>query len=302
MQNRQNGRRRRGGNNNPRPMGMPSGGQTANRLEVRVRGNANQLLEKYKVLARDAHQSGDRVAAEYYLQHADHYFRVLNDSRIRQEEMRARRGIFDPLDDDSNDEELEREEAEREERAERQDRGDSRDRNDGGEREERGNYRQRRDERPRDDRPRDDRVRDDRNRDERNRDERPREDRVRDDRPRDDRNRDDRNRDDRPRDERPREDRRPRETGERVQRAARPRDDERDDPGGGRLSDGEAALAAFGGPVSAPVALPSPAPLPAPVMGTAPVMDSESGEAPAPRRRGRPRKVVAEAVPADSAD
>lgn len=103
MQNRQNGRRRRGGggNNNPRPMGQPMGGQSANRLEVRVRGNAHQLLEKYKQLARDAHQAGDRVAAEYYLQHSDHYFRVLNDSRIRQEEMRARRGVFDQFDEDS---------------------------------------------------------------------------------------------------------------------------------------------------------------------------------------------------------
>jgi hypothetical protein len=81
-------------------MGQPMGGQSANRLEVRVRGNANQLLDKYKVLARDAHQAGDRVATEYYLQHADHYFRVLNDSRIRQEEMRARRGVFDQYEDD----------------------------------------------------------------------------------------------------------------------------------------------------------------------------------------------------------
>ena len=107
MQNRQSGRRRRGGSsggNNPRPMGMASGGQgSANRMEVRVRGNASQLLEKYKVLARDAHQAGDRVATEYYLQHADHYFRVLNDGRIRQEEMRARRGPFDQLEDDYDD-------------------------------------------------------------------------------------------------------------------------------------------------------------------------------------------------------
>ncbi|MFA7441572.1 MAG: DUF4167 domain-containing protein [Sphingomonadaceae bacterium] len=104
MQNRQNGRRRRGGGNNPRPMGQPMGGQgNSSRLEVKVRGNAHQLLEKYKVLARDAHQAGDRVASEYYLQHADHYFRVLNDTRLRQDEMRARRNIFDPLADDDDD-------------------------------------------------------------------------------------------------------------------------------------------------------------------------------------------------------
>jgi hypothetical protein len=99
---------------------MAGGSGGGNRLEVRVRGNANQLLEKYKQLARDAHQAGDRVAAEYYLQHADHYFRVLNDSRIRQEEMRARRGIFDPLDDDGDEDEM-AEAAPRDERGWRRD-------------------------------------------------------------------------------------------------------------------------------------------------------------------------------------
>jgi hypothetical protein len=106
MQNRQNGRRRRGAGNNPRPMGQPMGGQNGNsRLDVKVRGNAHQLLEKYKTMARDAHQAGDRVAAEYYLQHSDHYFRILNDSRMRAEEARARRNVFDTL-DEADEEEL----------------------------------------------------------------------------------------------------------------------------------------------------------------------------------------------------
>ncbi len=48
--------------------------------DVKVRGNASQLFEKYLVLARDANVHGDRVAAENYLQHADHYYRVLNDN------------------------------------------------------------------------------------------------------------------------------------------------------------------------------------------------------------------------------
>src|SRR3546814_7881165 len=47
-------------------------------------------LEKYKNLARDAQTQGDRVTAEYYLQFADHYFRVLNEHRARQEEFRER--------------------------------------------------------------------------------------------------------------------------------------------------------------------------------------------------------------------
>src|SRR3546814_16041581 len=61
-----------------------------NRVDSRQRGNASQLLEKYKNLARDAQTQGDRVTAEYYLQFADHYFRVLNEHRARQEEFRER--------------------------------------------------------------------------------------------------------------------------------------------------------------------------------------------------------------------
>lgn len=91
MQHRQTSRRRRPATNNPRPMGQAGGGQSANRMDVRVRGNAHQLLEKYKQMARDSQQAGDRVASEFYLQHADHYFRVLNEGRLRQEEQRARR-------------------------------------------------------------------------------------------------------------------------------------------------------------------------------------------------------------------
>lgn len=45
--------------------------------ETRVRGNVYQVLEKYLQLARDAGVSGDRIAAENYLQHADHYYRVI---------------------------------------------------------------------------------------------------------------------------------------------------------------------------------------------------------------------------------
>lgn len=66
-----------------------------NRNEVRVRGNAHQLLEKYKQLARDASMQGDRVTAEYYMQYADHYYRVLNEIRARQEEQQAQRQRHD---------------------------------------------------------------------------------------------------------------------------------------------------------------------------------------------------------------
>ncbi len=48
--------------------------------EVRVRGNAHQVMEKYLAMARDAHSQGDRIAAENYYQHAEHYFRVINNA------------------------------------------------------------------------------------------------------------------------------------------------------------------------------------------------------------------------------
>jgi hypothetical protein len=44
----------------------------------KVRGNANQLYERYTSLAREAQSAGDRVAAEGFLQYAEHYYRVLS--------------------------------------------------------------------------------------------------------------------------------------------------------------------------------------------------------------------------------
>jgi len=109
INNRQNGRRRgRGGSQgSPRPNGGGSGGQDrGNRIDNRARGNAAQLHEKYKALARDAQMQGDRVNTEYYLQFADHYFRVLAESRSRFEDQqpRPRRDDFTQSDDDYGDE------------------------------------------------------------------------------------------------------------------------------------------------------------------------------------------------------
>lgn len=106
---RQNGRRRgRGGQR--QNGGGGRGPEMGNRIDNRARGNAAQLLEKYKTLARDAQQAGDRVLAEYYLQFADHYFRVLAESRARYEEAnpQARReqrydGESDGLDGEDGD-------------------------------------------------------------------------------------------------------------------------------------------------------------------------------------------------------
>ena len=102
INNRQAGRRNRGrNNNNGRPNGgNRGGGDRGNRIDNRARGNAAQLLEKYRNMARDAQMTGDRVNAEYYLQFADHYFRVLADNRARQEEQQQR---FRPRDDNFDD-------------------------------------------------------------------------------------------------------------------------------------------------------------------------------------------------------
>jgi len=87
MKNRQRGRNG-GGGGKPRPMG---GGGGPNRNpnydgnNMRPRGNAQQLMEKFLAMARDASAMGDRVAAENYFQHADHYYRVLN-ARFEQQQ------------------------------------------------------------------------------------------------------------------------------------------------------------------------------------------------------------------------
>jgi hypothetical protein len=49
----------------------------SNGPDVKIRGTANHVADKYVQLARDAQASGDPVAAENYLQHAEHYFRLI---------------------------------------------------------------------------------------------------------------------------------------------------------------------------------------------------------------------------------
>jgi hypothetical protein len=214
---RQRGRNRGGGN-----QGKPQ--QNANRAfesngpdNVKIRGNAQHVFERYQQLARDAASSGDRVLAENYLQHAEHYFRVIRALQPNRPttEIIGRETYSSGFDIDFEDESGAQAEPEPAEAA-----------SDG----EDGQQQQRQDRfegRPRDDR-RDDRQRDyNRDRDDRPRDERPRDDR-RDDRPRDDRPRDDKPRDDRPRDDRQREFNRDREERPRDRDRGFNRDRDRD--------------------------------------------------------------------------
>ena len=158
---------------------------------VKVRGNAQTVFERYQQLARDAASSGDRVLAENFLQHAEHYFRLI---RAMQPTRPASEIIGRDQFNSGFDVDFEEEGAEAAEAEPSEPEGDTR---------ERGSWRDRDDRRERF-RDRDDRPRDDRQRDDRPRDDRPREDRPREDRPREDRSRDDRPREDRPREDRPR--------------------------------------------------------------------------------------------------
>jgi hypothetical protein len=74
-QGQQNNKRMRGRNRkgpNPLTRSFESNGP-----DVKIRGTALHIAEKYLQLARDAQSSGDRVAGENYLQHAEHYFRIV---------------------------------------------------------------------------------------------------------------------------------------------------------------------------------------------------------------------------------
>src|ERR1700742_3335706 len=57
--------------------------------EVKIRGSAAHVYEKYLQLARDANSSGDRITAENYLQHAEHYFRIMAAQQAQQAQYAA---------------------------------------------------------------------------------------------------------------------------------------------------------------------------------------------------------------------
>lgn len=70
---RQRGRNRNNKSNNNSNRSLDSSGP-----DVKVRGSASTIYEKYTTLARDAASSGNRVKAENYRQHAEHYLRLVN--------------------------------------------------------------------------------------------------------------------------------------------------------------------------------------------------------------------------------
>jgi len=93
--NQQNNRRSRGRNNNqnnnrrsPNPL---TRSYESNGPDVKIRGNAQTVADKYLTLARDAQSSGDRVMAENYFQHAEHYNRIIATAQAQQAEQQAKR-------------------------------------------------------------------------------------------------------------------------------------------------------------------------------------------------------------------
>jgi hypothetical protein len=85
---------------NPRSQSFESSGP-----EVKVRGNAQQVVEKYLALARDASTAGDRIMSESYFQHAEHYYRLMTanggpegrDGQPRQDAVNPQEGHSQPV-------------------------------------------------------------------------------------------------------------------------------------------------------------------------------------------------------------
>ncbi|RWE28327.1 DUF4167 domain-containing protein [Mesorhizobium sp.] len=96
-----------GGNNNNRKGPNPlTRNYESNGPDVKIRGSAQQIAEKYAALARDAQSSGDRVMAENYLQHAEHYNRIIAAAQAQmpiQNVQQNRDDFDDEVDEDRDD-------------------------------------------------------------------------------------------------------------------------------------------------------------------------------------------------------
>jgi hypothetical protein len=77
MRNRNNNNNSNNNNNNRRGQNPMTRVFESNGPDIKIRGTASHVAEKYVQLARDARSSGDPVAAENYYQHAEHYFRLI---------------------------------------------------------------------------------------------------------------------------------------------------------------------------------------------------------------------------------
>lgn len=145
-QQNKRGRGRSGNNNSGNRKGQNPLSRTydSSGPDVKIRGTAQHIAEKYMNLARDAQSSGDRVMAENYLQHAEHYNRIIMTAQAQMQE-RFQRDDNQPQNRDSQDQDQDQDDddrdnsdekdsggqeprAERSDRQPRQDRGNRRDR------------------------------------------------------------------------------------------------------------------------------------------------------------------------------
>ena len=67
--------------------------------EIKIRGAASHVYEKYLQLARDANSGGDRVMAENYLQHAEHYYRIMAAQQAQAAQHQAQQAAQNPRPD-----------------------------------------------------------------------------------------------------------------------------------------------------------------------------------------------------------
>lgn len=111
MRGRNNGGGGGGNNNNnnnnnnrkgPNPL---TRNYESNGPDVKIRGSAQQIAEKYTTLARDAMSSGDRVVAENYLQHAEHYNRIIAAAQAQMPIQQAQNNR-DDMDEDGDDDQF----------------------------------------------------------------------------------------------------------------------------------------------------------------------------------------------------
>jgi hypothetical protein len=89
----------RGRNNNRKGPNPLTRTYESNGPDVKIRGSAQQVADKYATLARDAQSSGDRVMAENYLQHAEHYNRIIAAATAQAQTQRESREEREDRDD-----------------------------------------------------------------------------------------------------------------------------------------------------------------------------------------------------------
>lgn len=85
-----------GGNNGGGGGFNPNRAYDSNGPEVKIRGTASHVYEKYLQLARDANGAGDRVMAENYLQHAEHYYRIVAATAAQMAQHQAQQAAQNP--------------------------------------------------------------------------------------------------------------------------------------------------------------------------------------------------------------